>query len=324
MRVALSLAVLVAAHGCAAQEIPLHGLTHPAQVTETEDEQRGAEAGWFTTLGSPGRLWEMRTDSAFSSNRALTERVELAHFFSVSQYETTEHTAVGEQFGIVVRANFGLADDTTNSIYNPLGPLPAIGVRLRTPSDREWIEFGVRALIPYPGPSNALPGMQTLAFKATTSSGIADDAAWLPLDSWGAQLYLATQVRMAATNARGTLFAIGVSGGGQISLGSVNVTTWLGPQPTFLGNAYIEFFADIQRFRVTQLNLQIGAHAEASLSACWPGPSSLPILVNGYVGWSPIRAFALRIFYGSGESIAALFSGILVQQYGVRAQVFFP
>ena len=298
-----------------------HVMVPAADERDEKKEHRGLEPGWFTTLGSKDRLWELRSDTAFGTARAFTERVELAHFFSLSHFlEETNDRIIGEQFGIVTRASFGIADDTLTGIYNPLGPLPAIGVRFRTVSDAEWIELGIRALVPYPGPSNALPGMQALAFKAATSSGIADDAAWLPLESWGSQLYLATQARTSACRALGAWTALGAAGGGAISLGSVNVTTWLGPQPTFIGNAFMEVFVDLQRWATTTLNLQVGVHGEVSLSAIWPGRNSMPVLVNGFLGWSPHSSFALRLFYGIGESVLA---GNTFQQYGVRAQLYF-
>jgi hypothetical protein len=284
-------------------------------------------AGMFTTLGSYGRMWELRSDTAFSTTRVFTERLELAHMigFSFHKASATDirdaQKRLSPRFGAVVRASFGLGADVPRDIYNPAGPIFGVGLRTRSESDNEWIELGARVIPNYPGPQNADPGMISLALHSTTSSGIADDAAWLPLSSWGAQLYLLTQVRTQMIKNDALTFAVGAAGGGYASLGSLEVTTWLGPQRGFVGNVFVEAFFTLQQIGRHPMNLQLGGHAEASLSACWPGNEALPVLASAYLAWSPIFPVSVRVFYGTGGSLLA---GVLDATYGARVQLYLP
>ncbi len=321
----------------ASDEIPIQQLVQDVESKKqdviTKDQPKtlpGGIPGAFTTLGSYGRMWELRSDTAFSTTRVFTERVELAHMIGLAYHTATkakqekkiDDERISPRFGVVLRTSFGIAADTSGGMYNPAGPIFGLGFRTRTESDNEWIELGARVIPNYPGPENADPGMIKLAQNATTSSGIADDAAWLPLSSFGAQLYLLTQARTELLDVNGWKLAFGAWGGGYASLGPLEVTTWLGPQRGFVGNMFLELFFTLQQIgKSAPLNLQIGAHGEASLSSCWPGNDALPVLVSGFIAWSPVYPVAVRVFYGTGGSALA---GNLDAEYGARLQLYFP
>ncbi len=295
---------------------PLHLLTTP-----TNEQQVFAPPGSFTTLGSPNRLWEVRSDTSFGERRALTERLELAHIVPLEWYRG-KNGYDGSRFGIVLRVTFGLQDQTTSGFYSPQGPQPSVGLRFRSPSDNEWIEGGLRLLIPYPGPQNSELDMQRLALNATSTSPTADDATWLPLSSLGLQAYIATQARTRVIgSASGTSFCFGFTAGGVGSLVPMSVATSLGSVNGFVGNIHAEFFWTFVSLLGKNANFQLGVRAEASLSSFWPGNNdSVPVIVDGFMGWSPVDAVAVRLFYGLGGPVQDLAS----TQYGIRLQFFFP
>ena len=292
--------------------------------TDTPPWIQPVDANMFPSLGSANRMWELESNTTYDTNRTFTQRFELSHIVGLIPYKKREH---GVKIGLVLRTNFGAADAVTTGFYNLQGPTLGIGIRARTPRDDHWFELGLRVLFPYPGPQNTNPEMLGLALGSVLSSGVGDDASWLPFDAMGAQLYVFFQTRTGRLKLRGPHHhaiaegAWGLTGGGYASLGALSVASWLGSQSSFIGNVVLEGFVTVATICSAPVNLQFGAHAEASLSGIWEGNDGIPVVFNGFVGWSPIQTVAVRFFYG--PAMIPLLGPQWSQQYGARLQLFF-
>jgi hypothetical protein len=314
---ALAMGALLSASGACAQtgNVPL---AHLGDSTESV-QGRGMEvpaSGDFDGLGTPGRLTSIQSDTAFSTTRVLTERLELAHAFPF---------VLSPQYvNIVARINVAADADTTAGTYNALGPIGSLGIRIRSPSNNYWFELGVRLVPSWPGPNDNLPSTLQLALNATLAGGLADDARWLPFNTMGYQLYGAVQSRAQVARTPVETIFLGSIFGGETSLPPLSVTSWLGPQQGVIGNAFVEVFVSAPRLLDTTLNLQLGVHGEVSLSSIWPGNDPLPMHGDVYLGWSPVTSFALRLFGGFSGSPSSSASVPAGRPYGLRLEYFIP
>lgn len=295
-----------------AEEMPAPFTTFPKNVDR--EPMTATEPEFFNGLGTKGRRWSVETNTSFDTNRVFTERFELAVAIPIKP--------ISPLVTAVARASFGGNADTVSGFYGIQGPILSLGLRDRSKSANYWVEFGLRMLPNYSSPHDTEPSAQQAAFRSTLSSGIADDAAWLPLSSFGAELYAAFQSRTDPWRMLHTsIFYFGAMYGGNASLAPLAVKTWLGPQNGFVGNLFLEIFLGVPELAGWQGNLQFGAHGEASLSSIWPGNQPFPALVNGFVAWSPKSWFALRVFAGvSGSPLG----GGIDNQYGTRLAFFVP
>lgn len=277
--------------------------------------------GYFNGIGSNERTWEIRTDTAFGTNRVLAQRVELARALRVT-----------DVLGGVLRVNFGGADDTHTGVYVLQGPLISLGARFAAPTENFVLELGGRVIPPYPGPNDRDPRALALARDATITSGLADDAAWLSFDSTAGQIYVSVLSRMCvyggvgaplpdhAAGRKPCLFLPGIFYGGAASLfGSAAIPSWLGPQRGLVGNVFAELFVTVPRLAEIR-GLQLGVHADASLSTIWDGDHPFPISLTGFIGWSPAHWLSVRVFSGT----AGTPKGILTMPYGLRLQFYLP
>jgi hypothetical protein len=272
--------------------------------------QESTLPGFFNGIGTPCRYWEARSDTAFDTHRVFTQHFELARAFTIRRYLTA-----------VARVGFGAEADTTESFYSIQPPIVSLGVRDRSPSADYWAEFGIRVIPNISGPNDTDPRRQQLALAATLSSGIADDAAWLPFSDFGWQLYGAFQARTPRWAGRyGTVF-FGLVWGGQASLTPMSVRSWLGPQTGFIGNAFVDFFLGAPVIAHAPANLELGLHGEISLSSIWPGDELFPALANLFVAWSPKSWFAVRAFAGVAGSPVGPPPGV---HYGTRLEFYVP
>ncbi len=304
--------------------LALAAISHRANAGETPfaifpkstdgEPASATEPGYFNGIGTKGRYWEIQSNTSFDTNRILTERVELASAIPLK--------FISPLVTLVARASFGANTDVNSSIYGIQGPIVSLGLRDRSKSANYWVEFGLRALPNYSSPHDTEPAAQQLALRSTFSSGIADDAAWLPLSSFGAQIYLSFQSRFHEwTWCHNSTFFAGAQFGGAGSLAPLAVKTWLGPQNGFVGNVYVELFIGSLRLGGSPANLELGVHGEASLSSIWPGNEPLPVVGNVFVGWSPKSWVSVRIFGGlSGAPTVAPVDN----QYGTRIAFFVP
>jgi hypothetical protein len=294
----LSLLVLLPASGAAGtaaaeEPVPFSTLVTPEDSTETN----ACASGAFNGLGTPGREWELRSDTAFGTTRILTQHFALGHVFPIGEKE---------RFGVAAHVEFGGDDDTLTGLYSLRRPIVSLGLWARSKDAAYVAEAGVR-LIPNTGiPSDSDPQALRLALDATYASAIADDAQWLTFDRWGYQVYGQIQSRTTPFLVRvpwsaltlGT-FMLGARYGGEISLEPLSVRTWLGPQQGVIGNVFLDVFLDMPRLLESTANLQLGIHFEASLSSVWPGSEPLPIVCTTYLGWSPASWVSARIFWPS-------------------------
>ncbi len=280
-----------------------------------EDDDR---PDYLNGLSAVGRCWEITSDTAFGTRRVLTERLEVARALKFS----------GKSLSIVIRAGVGLDGSTATGLYAVQGLIASLGFRHQQESSEFSIEAGIRVIPGYGGPEDSLPEMNLLALNATYTSGIGNDAAWLPVSSTGGQIYLDLTSRTglwviptwwifpSATLLFGTHY------GGAVSIGTLEVRTWLGPQSAFVGNVFLEGYVGMPTFDGKPLRLQAGIHLDASLSSIWPGKQVFPMVGNGFVGWSPTPWLALRVFAGIGGSPGSLAPSAL--QYGLRVQFYLP
>jgi hypothetical protein len=267
--------------------------------------------GYFNGLGTKGRDLLVQSDTGFSTNLALTQRLELAGILRFNR-----------QTGIVGRVEVGAASDTGSGFYSLQGPRFSIGARLRSPSANDWVEFGVRVIPNWPGPHDGDPAAIRLALGAALSSGIADDALWLSFTTWGLQIYAQAQSRFAFVDGPHSTVMLGSRYGGETSLAPLTVRTWLAPESGIVANAYLEAFADGPRIASHAVNLELGARAEASLSSVWPGGDVFPAILSAFVAWSPESWISARAFYG----VAPLIMNGLPTSYpfGLRIVAYVP
>lgn len=284
--------------------------TSAAGPAETHEAR---SPGYFNGIGVEGRTWELRSDTGLGAHRVLTQRFEIAGALSVPWWTRVY---------IVPRVAFGLWGSIKDDVWLAQGPLFSIGVRQRSPRGRYWAEAGVRVVPSYSGPYDTDPVAQRIAFDAAQTSGVADDATWLPMSAWGGQAYGAFQSRTGEWHNSLFVALIGAEYGGRISLGPMSVRTWLGTQRAMIGSFYVEPFVTTRKILGNTVNLQLGLHVEASLSSIWPGERSLPVHVSGFLGWSPAQWFALRL--SGGGALAPLDTSSGQFLFGVRAQIFAP
>lgn len=274
------------------------------------------EPGYFNGLGTKGRYWEVATNTSFDTNRVFTERVGLGSAIPIH--------FISPLVTFVTRASFGINADTGSGGYGIQGPIVSLGLRDRSKTANYWVEFGLRVLPSYSSPHDTEPAAQQLALRSTFSSGIADDAAWLPLSAWGTQLYLSFQSRFHewSSKSHASTFFAGAAFGGNASLAPLAVKTWLGPQNGFVGNIYFEVFLGSPLLCGSPANVEVGVRGEASLSSIWPGSDPLPLLGNLFVGWSPKSWISVRVF--GGISGAPNMPEPIDHQYGTRIAFFVP
>lgn len=316
-RALIAVGLCAAPAGCAT-ELPFSTLAHPTQdaepvKTETPQEQnelKRMEPGYFNGIGSYKRTWGAELDSSFDTNRVATARLELSRAFRVTP-----------PVSIVARVNTALAAAVEVGDYLILGPNVSLGLKNQSRTGKSWLEFGLRLVPGWEGPQDNKPSSQVVALGATYSSGLADDARWLPFAETGLQLYGIIQNRTATFGPPGTKLYVGALYGGQASLWPMKVRTWLGPQTGFIGNAYADVFLGLWRLSGVDLNLQVGGHGEVSLSTIWPADHPFPMLGGGFVAWSPEYWVQGRIFAGAAGSPSYTKTDI---QYGFRLEFFVP
>lgn len=269
--------------------------------------------GYFNGLGTSGRMWEAESNTSFDTNRVFTEHLDLAVAMPVRW--------ISPLVTAVVRASAGVNTDALTGVYGIHGPILSFGVRDRSLDDTFWLEFGVRVLPNYPSPNDTNPATMRAALRSTLSSGIGDDAAWLPLSDFGSQIYALFQSRTKPWAMwYGTRLYFGAQYGGNASLAPLAVKTWLGPQTGFIGNAFLDVFFGVPVLWGKAANTQIGIHGDASLSSIWPGDQPFPFVANVFFAWSPKSWFQMRLFGG----VAGAVSGPYDNQYGVRLALFAP
>lgn len=271
--------------------------------------------GYLNGIGSPGRCWEITSDTAFGYRRVLTQRLEIARALQLRK-----------NLSAVIRMRAGADGDTTTRLYALQGVAPSFGLRHQPPLGGFAIEFGIRMVIGWGGPDDSEPRAQKLALDATTTSGVGSDALWLPFSSTGFQLYLEIQSRTRLLSFPFMAFMLGVRYGAEGSLGSLAVRTWIGTQPAFVSNMYLEPYLALHSFDRKTLRMTLGVHVDASMSSIWPGEAVFPVVVNGFWTWSPSQWLVLRLFAGVGGSLGLALGGIepLRMQYGARVQVYLP
>jgi hypothetical protein len=274
-----------------AQDAPAAPMTTLVQRPDVDAvESTIGEPGYFNGLVAPGRPWEVQSDTTFSTSRVFTQRFEVARFVSLHPRNTST--------GLVVRTDFGAESDTTSGFYSLQGPLFSVGGRLRSTNNDHWIEFGVRVIPPYPGANDTNPQALRLALGATLASGQADDARWLPFSRWGYQIYGSVQSRVAIDAGTAGRFLLGVRYGGETSLTPLSVPSWLGSQQGIVGNVFLDVFFGAPVIGGQPLALQLGGHAEVSLSSVWPGGAVFPLMGSVFGAWSPATWISVRVFYG--------------------------
>ncbi|MFO0587451.1 MAG: hypothetical protein U0441_07925 [Polyangiaceae bacterium] len=267
--------------------------------------------GYFNGLGACNRTWEIRLDSSFDTNRVGTGRVEIAAAWRRN---------VG--WAWIFRTSMGLAGAVNTGSVVLKGPIVSVGVRQQTKSGKVAFELGLRLIPGWNGPHEGDTEGQNLAFGATLSSGLADDARWLPFAETGVQLYTSLLTRTRDwVPVRGTQVYFGALYGGQGSLFPMKVRTWVGSQTGFIGNVFVDVFTGILKYVGRPANLQVGLHGEVSLSTIWPASRPLPLLGNVYVAWSPKDWISARVF--GGVSLSPLVQ-VPDLQYGLRTELYVP
>ncbi len=285
-----------------------------AQLTEPpvpgEPECPEPRVGYFDGLGAQCRRWEIRSDSAFGTQRIFTQQFEVAGAFPLSS----------RVFALVLRVSVAGDSDTTSGFYALHGPIPSIGFRNASRNNNYWVEAGVRLIPGWNDANDSDPRALQLAYTAATTSGVADDARWLSFAPTGYQVYGLIESR-TVVDGGGSTFIFGSLYGGEISLSSLQVQSWLGPQTGVIGNGLLELSVSAPRIASRILGIQVGVHSEVSLSSIWPGNDSLPIHVDLFVGWNPFASFAVRAFYGwAGSPLSLPFAN----PFGVRLQYYLP
>lgn len=266
--------------------------------------------GYFNGIGSCCRLWEARLDTSFDTNRVFTGRLELSRAF-----------VIRPSIAIVGRVDGAMAASAAEGNYVLKGPIVSLGLRNQTQRGNYWTEAGVKLVPGYEGPSYDDPSSQRIALNATFSSGLADDARWLPISDTGLQVYGVIQNRTNPRWYRGWESYVGAIYGLQASLWPMKVRSWLGPQSGFIGNTHVDLFVGLPHIGYEVANLQIGLHGELSLSTIWPADRPFPMLGGAFVGWSPEYWFSGRIFAGVAGSPGYTQADY---QYGVRLEFFVP
>lgn len=301
--------------------VPLRGL--PDEPARDTDRPRPGDPVFAGGLGSPGRTWEIESDGTFSTTRVATGRMAVAGFYRFSNPLTAP-------VGFVLRVDGALASDTTTNSYSINGPKIALGLRAVTPRSDAEIEFGGRLLMPWVDPDATNPKALRLALAATLSSGIADDAEWLAVEHTGFQIYLMVHERLPIHFRDRGVMLLGVRYGGRSSLAPVAVPTWLGTEDGIVANVYLDAYLGFPRWNLLfkglrDLDLELGAHTEASLSSIWPGESTLPVAAEPYLLWSPRTWVSVRVFYGWAlPAVSLTTGGGTSNPYGLRLTFYVP
>lgn len=297
--------------------------THPFALLETpsneakpmapEDVPPALPPGYFGDIGTEGRWWQIHTDTSLtdSRDRVFTQRLLIARAFRL----TGELSVVG-------RVSMATETIAAQGVYGIQGPIPSLGVRDQTESGSFSIEVGLKLLPNWTSPDESLPSAQKLALDSTLSSGIGDDAQWLPLADVNFQIYALVRSQIDPFGSTAWTFVPGVQYGGEASLLPVYVQSWLGPQAGFVGNVFLELYFTAPRLANHDANLRVGGHGDLSLSTIWPAGVPFPVVGNAFLEWSPEYWFSARIFSGVGGSPGA---GQAVNgQYGFRLDAFLP
>ncbi len=286
----------------------------PFDLFTEKDEPEDARLYYLNGIGSPGRCWEITAEAAFGFRRVFTSRIEIARAFKFE----------GKTLSLMFRVRAGLNADVTNGTYGIQGTLPSFGLRHQSSSGRFSLELGVRAVPGFGGPNDGRPETQALALDSILSSLIASDAGWLPFSNTGVMFYADIHSRSGLTewgeNYVTTL--IGTRYGGEVSIGNQEIRTWLGPQHAMVGNAYAELFLAVPTVLGSPVELQLGFHADTSLSSIWPADQVLPLVLAGYLEWSPSTFISIRGYVGTGGSPEAI--EFFRPFYGLRVRFYVP
>jgi hypothetical protein len=299
-------AALACASSARAQEPYFHGLGERTP----SDPVCPAPVGYFNGLGAECHVWEVRDDIGFGNQRVLTDQLELASAIPVLPGHRT--------VTLVIRTTVATDTRTTTGFYGIHGPIWSLGLRIRSPSDYHFFEAGLRLIPGWAGPNDADPRALQLAYDASMTSGIGDDARWLPLASTGLQVYLWTRSR-AKISAGNTELFLGTEYGGEVSLAPLQVQSWLGAQSGIVGNAIAEIQLGAPRIAGRIAGVELGGHADVSLSSIWPAADPLPMHLNAFLAVNPFDALTARIFYG----VAGSPQGSWANPYGARLEYYF-
>lgn len=265
---------------------------------------------YLNGIGAPGRCWELTSDTAYSAYRVLTERIELGRALKIRRY-----------LSVVVRARIGVDGSFASGAVAYQALVPSLGLRHQPHLDGYALEAGVRLLPAWGGPRGSnQPRMQVLALNATLTSGLGSDGTWLPLSTTGVQLYIDVLSRTKVLSTPPAALVFGARYGGEFLVSTAMVRTWLGPQSAFIANAWFEGFTAFTRMGHLPMPVQVGVHADVSLSSIWPGDTLFPVVFGAFVGWSPQRWVALRGFVGFGTSATSRPQAT----GGVRLQFYVP
>ncbi|MBK7864204.1 MAG: hypothetical protein IPJ65_37530 [Archangiaceae bacterium] len=286
---------------------PTQASSFDEKVLSDADQREAEMLGYLDGVGFLGRENEATVEVAYGSKQIATTRLELAHAFPIS----------GKLLHVVARVGAGMATD-----FHALGLhgfTAALGLRHITGKGHFFVEVGARFLGGWQGIHGDRPEAQTLALGATLTSGAADDARWLPLRSSGLQLYVDFLSRSKPMGYdHSGFFVAGFHYGGQATVVPPAVSTWLGSEPQFVGNVFIEAFLSFATRQGTPVRLTTGAHVDLSLSSIWPSNVPFPVVLDLFFEWHPawVSWLSLRAFGGLAVSLGAF--GDKIGQGGLR------
>jgi len=291
----------------------LEGPSNEAKPVMPEDLPPPGPPGYFGDIGSHGRWWEIQSNTSLSADhdRIFAQRLMIARAFPLTS-----------ELSLVARVTMATDAMMAQGVYAIQGPIVSLGLRDQSESGSFAIEFGGRLIPNWGSPDDTLPAAQQLALGATRSSGVADDAQWLPLADTGAQIYAILHSQVDPFGPRGWTFVPGARYGGEASLLPMTVQSWLGPQTGFVGNVFLELYTLLPRLADHEANLCFGGHGDVSLSTIWPAGVPFPIVGNIFLAWSPEYWFSARIFSGLGGSPGS--GQAFYGQYGFRLEAYLP
>jgi hypothetical protein len=270
--------------------------------------------GLFNGIGNNCRYWQGISNTSLDTNRTFTQTFDLARALSMGDYL--------HYLRFVVRLRAGMNALLDDGFYFFDGPIFALGLRDKSFTGNHAFEVGVRVIPNWSGPHNSDAKTQQLALGSAISSSMADDALWLPLTNFAAQLYLEYDSRTHPIHIWHGAIVVGLKWYAAGSLGPMQIASWLGPQSAFVGNVSFETYLGIPRIVDTDFNVQTGLHGEISLSSIWPESDLFPALFDWFVGWSPKTWFALRTFVGGGAALTDLGHG--TTHFGARLEFYIP
>lgn len=250
-------------------------------------EPSGMPPRYWGGLGTSGRSWEVGLDAAIDGDEVIALRQRLGVAW--------DPTGGTDLLAFVLRAStIGAAFDTGRGEHLLRSPIPSISVLLHTPCDGYWLEVGGRFVLPTT--DGTTPEEARLGLRATITAGPADDALWIARSTLGGQLFAIGRLRSSAFGFDVLPVLVSIEMGVRFSVGSITVASWLGPQTGVVGSFWAEGFVAT----ANDWNVRLGARAEISLSSLWPSGETLPLSVEGFVGWSPDHAFSIDLFAGEG------------------------